>query len=550
MLKFGTSGLRGLVTDMTDRECYINTRGYLTALLKTGEIKPVDSVSVAGDLRSSTDQIIRSVARAIMDAECKVDYCGKVPSPALAYQGFRNHRASVMVTGSHIPDDRNGIKFNKPAGEILKNDEAGILAAVAEIRAAEEEHASGGLFDAQGYFKAGQQPSLPPVNPEAEEYYIRRYLDAFTADFLKDKKIVFEQHSAVGRDIMAKILKVLGAELILEGRTDYFVPKDTENVTADTRDNFRRLAQKHKPFAIISTDGDSDRPFVVDENGVFIHGDKLGAVVANYLGARAAVIPINANDAVVTFLAQQKIPVAQTRIGSPYVIAAMNQAVAAGKKPVTGWESNGGFLTATEFTVCGKILQPLPTRDSLLPILCVLGEGIRKGSLSAVFDQMPQRFTQAGLLDNFPVEVSERMMAGLKPKDAQVIEVEFSPQGSAQVRLENGQTRECPHTPVTMTIEGFWKRPGNMWTVKEILEKHYFKSEFGYGTVMKVDVIDGVRIFFSNGDVAHIRPSGNAPQLRIYSNASTQIRADEIVVQGLDDKGILRMMERDICISK
>jgi phosphomannomutase len=30
-----------------------------------------------------------------------------------------------MVTGSHIPDDRNGIKFYRPAGEMLKDDEAG-----------------------------------------------------------------------------------------------------------------------------------------------------------------------------------------------------------------------------------------------------------------------------------------------------------------------------------------------------------------------------------------------------------------------------------------
>jgi phosphomannomutase len=33
-----------------------------------------------------------------------------------------------MVTGSHIPDDRNGIKFNLPTGEILKRDEEGIRA--------------------------------------------------------------------------------------------------------------------------------------------------------------------------------------------------------------------------------------------------------------------------------------------------------------------------------------------------------------------------------------------------------------------------------------
>ena len=28
-LKFGTSGVRGLVTDMTDRECYLYTRAFV-----------------------------------------------------------------------------------------------------------------------------------------------------------------------------------------------------------------------------------------------------------------------------------------------------------------------------------------------------------------------------------------------------------------------------------------------------------------------------------------------------------------------------------------
>ena len=39
-----------------------------------------------------------------------------------------------MVTGSHIPDDQNGIKFNKPDGEVLKSDEKGILEGVADYK--------------------------------------------------------------------------------------------------------------------------------------------------------------------------------------------------------------------------------------------------------------------------------------------------------------------------------------------------------------------------------------------------------------------------------
>lgn len=56
---------------------------------------------------------------------------------------------------------------------------------------------------------------------------------------------------------------------------------------------------------------------------------------------------------------------------------------------------------------------------------------------------------------------------------------------------------------------------------------------------------DGVRVYFHNGDVAHVRPSGNAPQLRIYANSDSQARADEIVELGLrEPDGILCQLER------
>ena len=44
-----------------------------------------------------------------------------------------------------------------------------------------------------------------------------------------------------------------------------------------------------------------------------------------------------------------------------------------------------------------------------------------------------------------------------------------------------------------------------------------------------MNFIDGVRISFSNGDVSHIRPSGNAPEFRNYATSDTQERAHEIV---------------------
>ena len=72
-----------------------------------------------------------------------------------------------------------------------------------------------------------------------------------------------------------------------------------------------------------------------------------------------------------------------------------------------------------------------------------------------------------------------------------------------------------------------------------------FTPDLGFGGIVRVNTLDGVRIWFDNGDIAHIRPSGNAPQLRIYAVADTQARADEIVAEGIrEPDGILRRLEK------
>ena len=134
-LEFGTSGLRGLVADITDLEAYINVKGALSYLLGSGDIHSGSTVVIAGDLRPSTDRIMGACARAIVDSGCRVENTGKIPTPALVSHAIANRRAGVMVTGSHIPFDRNGIKLNKSAGEVLKSDEAAIISAVERVRA-------------------------------------------------------------------------------------------------------------------------------------------------------------------------------------------------------------------------------------------------------------------------------------------------------------------------------------------------------------------------------------------------------------------------------
>ncbi|MFQ5953237.1 MAG: phosphomannomutase [Candidatus Omnitrophota bacterium] len=372
-LRFGTSGLRALVTEMTDMECYINTMGFISFLKKRGKIdEKHNKIALGGDLRSSTPRIMTAVAKAIQDSGCGVVFCGTLPTPAITYYAMQNGCPSVMVTGSHIPEDRNGIKFTKKSGEVLKSDESEILENVANAR--KEEYAKSDeetQFDDGGMFKASQ--ALPPEKEDAISVYIRRYAEAFPSNCLAGLKIVLYQHSAVGRDIVKGIFEKLGAEIITAERSKKFVAVDTEKVTDKTRELLKDLAEKYKPFAVISTDGDSDRPLLADENGEFLPGDKLGALVSMYLKPDFAAIPISANDAVVSALGEKGIEVVQTKIGSPYVIKAMNDELDKNAKAkVVGWESNGGFLTGSDWTIEGKPLKALPTRDTVLPLLSAI----------------------------------------------------------------------------------------------------------------------------------------------------------------------------------
>ena len=50
---------------------------------------------------------------------------------------------------------------------------------------------------------------------------------------------------------------------------------------------------------------------------------------------------------------------------------------------------------------------------------------------------------------------------------------------------------------------------------------------------MAVDQTDGLRMFLTDGDIIHFRPSGNAPELRCYAESDTPERARALVLDGL-----------------
>lgn len=509
-LKFGTSGIRAFVTDMTDMECYINTRGFIKYLNKIKEIKAGDKITLAGDLRESTPRIMRAVHQAIQDEGYKTIYCGFMPTPTLSYYSWKRKLPAIMVTGSHIPNNQNGIKFTKSLGEVLKNDEKNILKNIKIARMKEySKNEKNSLFDINGTFK--KLIDLPSVSEEknALEEFKKRYISIFPFNILKGKKIVLYEQSAVGRDLLKDILTSLGALVITVKRSTKFIPIDTEKIPDHITYSLKKWAKKFKPFAIVSTDGDSDRPLLADETGSFLPGDLLGTLVSLYLKPTFVALPISSNDAVILALKKENIEVVLTKIGSPYVIEAMNKKLLqAPNTKAVSWERNGGYITGSDLIINGKIFSSLPTRDSILPILIALIFATEeKKSLSYLINEkLPHRFIIANTIDNktkgcelYTASLGKNIINFFSPKEKSIKEINFTTNTTKKEK-----------------------------SIKLKLES-YFNFNLGYSSISSINYIDGIRISFSNGDVVHLRPSSNAPEFRIYATANTKKRASKIL---------------------
>jgi phosphomannomutase len=260
---------------------------------------------------------------------------------------------------------------------------------------------------------------------------------------------------------------------------------DTEAIRPEDAELASRWSAEHGFDSIVSIDGDSDRPLVSDERGRWLRGDVAGVLCARYLDADSVSVPVSCNSVVERTGWFRE--VRRTRIGSPYVIESMMRA-AAGRRRVVGYEANGGFLIQTDLDLGGKVLGALPTRDSVIVILSVLLLAKREGkTVGQLLAMLPARYTASDRLKDFPTERSQAILARFTTGD------------------DLGD--RC-------AIESAWGRE--------------------FGKVQALDRTDGLRITFETGEIVHLRPSGNALELRCYTEAASEARAQQLNVRCLE----------------
>ena len=454
-LKFGTSGLRGLAVELEGQAARQYTAAFLRYLAGIG-LKGGGEVFLARDFRPSSAAIQRDCAIAIAEAGLSPVDCGAIPTPALANHAMALGGPAIMVTGSHIPADRNGLKFYLPGGEISKADEAGIMAALRDEAIADREIVPLDQFEL------------------ASERYFQRFDHLLPKGALAGLRIGVFEHSSVARDFLTRILRHFGAETISLGRIDGFVPVDTEAFGDAVFQPLRIWVEQHGLDAVVSADGDGDRPLLMDGKGEFVRGDVLGLVTAAYLGARSVVTPVTSNSAIER--TGYFSTVIRTRVGSPYVV----EGLAGAEGPAIGFEANGGTFVGKGVMSNERALPPLETRDAILPLLCVLGAATKRGeTVDALVADLP---LQIALADRLPDVPSERSAQFLR-------------------RLEE--------------------------------EEGYAEALFAPRRIGRLSSVDGMQFHLEPEGMVHFRASGNAPELRCYVEAPTLDLARSLLEWGM-----------------
>ncbi|MCA1494655.1 phosphomannomutase [Ensifer sp. NBAIM29] len=463
-MKFGTSGLRGLSIDLAVGGAAIYAKAFGRYLFESGKAKAGDPIFIGRDFRDSSPTIAAACIRVLSDLGFKVCNCGTIPTPALALYSMKNRAASLMVTGSHIPADRNGIKFYRSDGEIDKADEAKIAALAAQIGSAET--------------STDQRSAVEDHSGQCFDLFYLRNVALLPAGALDGLRIGVYQHSTVARDLIAEVLAYYGAEVVPLGRSATFLPVDTEAISRETLSHLAEWAESYDIDAIVSADGDGDRPLVADEKGIPLRGDLLGLMAAEYLCADAIVTPVTSNSGIEAL----GLPVRRTRVGSPFVIAGMKEALAAGRERVVGFEANGGLLMASACSIGGRAIDPLPTRDCVLPILVALSHiAFQKKPLSVIARAYNLPIAVSDRLENFPTDESLRLLDHLRASET--------------------------------NLASFLKEAGQVSSRNDL---------------------DGLRVTLADREIIHFRPSGNAPEIRCYVEAATETAAMALLGVGLD----------------
>lgn len=351
--------------------------GQAGASVLTKEKAHKPTIMIGCDTRISGDML----ANALMAGACSVGanciYVGVIPTPAIAYL-TRKYKvdAGVVISASHNPVEFNGIKFFDGNGYKLPDE-------------LEYEIESLIKSNMQGVkFPTGSGVGKIKYRTDAREEYINHAIRAVTVD-LSSLKVVVDCAEGASFYTSVEALKELGAQVVAIHNNP-----DGTNINANCGSTHMEELQGRvlveKAQVGLAFDGDADRLLAVDENGKIVDGDKIMAIVGNFMKEKGTlkqdtiVVTVMSNLGFFLMAKDHDIKTEQTKVGDRYVLERMKEIGAS-----LGGEQSGHVIFLDENTTGDGLLSAL----HLLQVMVETGKPLSE--LSTIMEELPQALVNA-----------------------------------------------------------------------------------------------------------------------------------------------------------
>lgn len=351
---FGTDGVRGRVGEPPMTPDVLVQLGFAAGrVLCASHDSP--QVLISKDTRLSGYMVESALEAGFAAAGVDVLLSGPLPTSAVSYltQTLRL-AAGVVISASHNPHNDNGVKFFGADGHKLAD------AVEAKIETAMRERSA---------LTFSGNPGKARRLDAAADRYIEFCKRAFPPRVsLRGLRLLVDCANGAAYHVAPPVFHELGAEVIT-----FADRPDGMNINKECGvmcpQPAAQAVTQHKAHAGVILDGDADRVFLVDENGVIYDGDALLYLIAKWRHQQGAppagmVGTQMSNLALEQAMSKLDVPFYRAEVGDRYVLAALKE---------RGWQIGGepsGHLVLRDFHCTGDgIVAALQA----LAIMCASG---------------------------------------------------------------------------------------------------------------------------------------------------------------------------------
>ncbi len=317
---FGTDGARGVaITELTCELAMQIGRAAATVLTRHKTDNAKASIMIGKDTRISSDVLEAALIAGIASVGVDVQLLGVVPTPAVAYLvKAHNADAGVMISASHNSVEYNGIKLFSGTGFKLPD--------------SVEEEIEELILDKPEQIQLKNSCDIGRVSviPDAAEEYIEHIKSAAeTSEFDFDGLTVAIDCANGSASVTAeKLFSGIGAKCLMLSNTPDGC-NINDNCGSTHLDNIKRFVTENDCDLGIAFDGDADRCLAVDHGGNIVDGDKLIAIISDYMKEKGtlkkntAVVTVMSNLGFRTYMDKNGMNTVCTAVGDRYVLEEM-----------------------------------------------------------------------------------------------------------------------------------------------------------------------------------------------------------------------------------